>query len=69
MHYQQSHLVLDHVINKLDMGQNMSNKMVQISAYADGIVIMSTNMTALEETLQNLQVAAQKVRLLTKKKK
>ena len=35
----------------------MSNKMVQISAYADDVVIViSTNMTALEETLQNLQV-------------
>jgi hypothetical protein len=49
-------LVLDHVINKLDVRGNMSTKMVQISVYADNMVIMSRSMKSLEEILQSCNV-------------
>jgi len=42
------HLVLDHIINKLDIRGNTSTAMVQIYEYADDVVIISRDVKTLE---------------------
>jgi hypothetical protein len=52
-------LVLDCIINKLVVRGIISNKMVPINAYADDVVVISRNLKAVEETLQELYNTAQ----------
>jgi tetrahydromethanopterin S-methyltransferase subunit B len=54
-------LVVDYIIKKLDIRENISTKVVQINAYADDVVIISRNLKALEEALQELDNTAQKI--------
>ena len=52
-------LVLDYIIKKLDIRENISTKVVQINACAGDVVIISRNLKALEEALQELDNTAQ----------
>jgi hypothetical protein len=52
-------LVLDCIINKLGIRGIISTKMIHINACADDVVVISRNLKALEETLQDLDTTAQ----------
>jgi hypothetical protein len=54
-------LVLDYIIKQLDIRENISTKVVQSNAYADDVVIISRNLKALEEALQELDNTAQEI--------
>jgi len=58
-------LVLDYIIKKLDI--RVSTTMAHMNACADDVIIISGNLKALEEALQELDNTAQEIRLIIKK--
>jgi hypothetical protein len=62
-------LVMDYIMKKLDIRENISTKVVQISAYADDVVIISRYLQALEEALQELDNTAQETGLTVSQEK
>jgi hypothetical protein len=62
-------LVLDYIIKKLDIRENISTKVEQINAYADDVVIISRNLKALEEALWELDNTAQEIGLTVSQEK
>ena len=54
-------LELDCIIKKLAIRGIISTKVVQINAYTDDVVIISRNLKALEEALQELDNTAQEI--------
>ena len=62
-------LVLDYIIKKLDIRENISTKVVQIKAYTDDVVIISRNLKALEEALQELDNTEQEIGLTVSQEK
>ena len=62
-------LVLDYIIKKLDSRGTLSTKMVQISSYADDVNIITRNLKALEEALQELSNTAQAIGLIINQEK
>jgi hypothetical protein len=56
-------LVLDYIIKKFDIRENILTKVVQINAYIDDVVIISRNLKALEETLQELDNSSTRNRI------
>ena len=61
-------LVLDYIIKKLDIKGIVSTTMAHINACADDVIIISGNLKALEEALQELDKTAQEIRLIIKKR-
>jgi hypothetical protein len=57
-------LVLDYIIKKLATRGRILTEVVQINTYTDGVVIMSRNLKALEEALQELDNTTQKIGLI-----
>ena len=53
-------IVLHYIVKKLDIKENMSNKMVQINIYTDDVVVLSRTLEALEETLQEVDILHKK---------
>jgi len=62
-------LILDCIIKKLDIRGTFSTKMVQNNAYEDEVDIISRNLKAMEEALQELGNAAQAIGLITNQEK
>jgi hypothetical protein len=62
-------LVLDYIIKKLDIRETLSTKMVQINAYVVDMDIISRNLKALEEALQELGKTVQAIGLILNQEK
>jgi hypothetical protein len=54
-------LVSNYIIKKLDIRETLSTKTVQNNAYADDVDIISRNLKAMEEALEELGNIAQAI--------
>jgi hypothetical protein len=62
-------LVLDYIVKKLDIRGKLSTKMVQNNGYANDVDILSGNLNAMEDTLQELCNTAQAIGLIISQEK